>query len=522
MNLEDRLRTQLHNSTADVVVDGATPGAAVARHRQRRNRQRAASAAFAMVAVLGATVIAVGRDDSPAETVAIGDTASDTTTAPAVVVSDDLDWRVVEGNLGELVYPGHINEVDGLLYALSTAPGSTWEEHPDGDFPRAVYRSDDGATWSEVARFDDPWIAGIDDGAGGLLYAVGTAPATDGAGPAVGVHATSTDGGVTWTDHPLPSSPVTPDPALPLDGSFTEPRMAASGETAVYTLTTRYFVDWDQFVPIEHLDGDNFAEPTVDGLEVVRYEADPSDAACAEADRAPVPVDDDGVPAECSIERVVVATTPWADLGVSDPFSSSASELFVSTGGAEPTPVAWPFGDDQVLELEGVDGGFVALTVRYDTDDTGTRLWHSADGASWVQGTLPMSWVDAVGTMGGRLVAVGGDDSPDLLIARSDDGGATWVTEPLPVPDSAGLGDFVTAATVTDHGAVVVVDRYVGSARSTVILHSSDGTTWSSISTSDAGLPADASIHQAFVAADGTATLTATAPGEKSWTIIGN
>lgn len=121
------------------------------------------------------------------------------------LVASDLVWESGPGTIGSWVTTSAVFGTDGFIYALSTAPGV--REIPFGvPIPHAVYRSQDGMTWSHELLADlgeDLFVRDLAQ-ADAALYVVGTAPsAADPRGVAVRV-GTSSDAGRTWASVDLP------------------------------------------------------------------------------------------------------------------------------------------------------------------------------------------------------------------------------------------------------------------------------------------------------------------------------
>ncbi len=188
---DDRIHQYLADRADAIELRPTDPSAIVKRAHSRRQRRRAGAIALCALAIGASAVVVTQRDDPESET----------STASSGVVESTFDWAVVEPSAGLGYSTSSALTDDGVIYSLSTAPGqmdtggNPWAE------PATLYRSGDGAEWTEVDLPGDLWASAL-AGAGDRLYAVGTAPA---GGGAVYQVATSDDGGQSWTETEVPS-----------------------------------------------------------------------------------------------------------------------------------------------------------------------------------------------------------------------------------------------------------------------------------------------------------------------------
>ena len=383
---------------------------------------------------------------------------SDVETLAAEFVDVDLTWS------SEATAIGGFNNVavfgtDGFFYALSTSP-SLREMPQDGSPPPySIYRSEDGAEWSEtpIEGFGtDLWLRNLTESEGNL-YVVSTAPGlTDPEGSSVMV-GVSTDGGGAWTSASLDLAVRQPTNLGQIFGKSVQPHLAAHGPLVIATGSTRFMVDYNGLVPPGIMTGASFAQRNPTGIEVVNYgESECEGMLC---------------PADAS-QPAVVWTATWAELGL-DPEPDAAVETFVSNDrGLTFSEAANPFGVEHGVDnLFAVGDGvfaFVRPAAFSAVLPQVLGLWRTADGIEWEEaaGFPAMDVVMAFDETGGRLAAIGQLLSTPV-IALSDDRGATWravdVSSALP---TVGLGDsrWITAATIGPLGAFLNIQTWVQNA----------------------------------------------------------
>ncbi|CAN5835229.1 hypothetical protein BH23ACT5_BH23ACT5_23040 [soil metagenome] len=170
MTVETRLRAQFENERLSMPRGHLEEAMEHGNEIRRKRRLMAVALPAAAILALAVGVMALTRSGTPDDSSALLDQAADAN-AVLEITDTELEWTTDPAALGWL----QGTATDGsTLYALSTAPGTSWEAFPDGNVPKAIYASSDGRTWTAYP-LETPWVSGI--GAhDGLLYAVGTAP----------------------------------------------------------------------------------------------------------------------------------------------------------------------------------------------------------------------------------------------------------------------------------------------------------------------------------------------------------
>jgi hypothetical protein len=536
MDLEHELRRSLKRLGDGLDLPAAGVDAVVAT-AHRRHRRRQAVGAATTAAVIAVTAIGVTRlgDDGQGGEFRSASGGADTV---APEHADPLQWSVLDPQ-GEIGFARTtIVGDDGTIYALSTAPGATWEDTTS--LAQVVWRSTDGAEWVAQEQGDAFGISALDE-RDGVLYAVGTAPTTaEVAGDYGAVAATSADGGATWSSVSLPLDLGSPAPGVQRSVGGASIATGAAGTVAVVTT-------WDS------LDGSLFpdlmTEPRPEGLALYGPVTDPN-AACdairedlgasrpdpsgaapdtvatttplvdaddlvmpevgvttppsTAVDWADVSVDPREAAGqdlvECEFDgerRTYLAPTrldrvePWADLGIDPAYGAqlaagggSARHVFVERDGAY-VPVDVPFAAANGVDLLATADGFLAVATDAPVDGPSTAsVWRSADGATWesvgVDLLGPNGWVQAGAVVDGAVVLVTGGDDPAVVTSAD---GVDWTAVRLRdvVGAPAGTSVWVSSAAVGQAGAAVAVgvDRAGGSGPSDITLATSpDGRAW--------------------------------------------
>jgi hypothetical protein len=384
---------------------------------------------------------------------------ANTETVAAEFVEVDLTWSPEDTTIGGFTSVAVFGS-DGAFYALSTSPGMR-EMPQDGSPPDySIYRSEDGATWTEqpIDGFgNDLWLRNLAE-SGGNLYVVSTAPGVadpNGSSIMVGV---SEDGGGSWQSTTLDLDAREPINLGQIFGKSVQPQVAAGSPLVVATASTRFLVDYNSLVPPGILTDASYSQRTHTGIEVVDYggRGECAGMLCPE---------DDGQPD-------VIWRATWAELGLR-PEPDAAVETFVSNdGGITFQETDNPFPLDHVVESLYSIGNNVLATVRPATFSAMAppvlSLWRTRDGTTWepAAGLPAMDVVMAAGETGGKVVVIGQfQTSP--VIAVSDDEGATWkavdISAAMPV---VGRNDsrWITAASVGPMGAFLNVQTWVQNA----------------------------------------------------------
>jgi hypothetical protein len=537
MELEQQLRDALRAGSTELHLHGAGPDAARRRAHRRRHRARRGLAAAGVVGLVGAGITAWDHRPTDDTLVSLGGGAEHGDGAPA----PELVWRVIDGTVA--FSDVHLSTVDGVTYALATAPGPAETDAGDRPVPRAVYRTRDGERW-EVATVDGGgnWIADLSE-RDGVLYAVGTAPGATDADVAFRL-GQSRDGGARWEETTLPFELPTPHANVPLSRSSDVQVATAPGATVVAVserywpelqdlLATRFGADRllaakqsgpDGFVVVDLTDCKGERAPTAVTVgaegsvpEAKAERADtgggggPStDAAAAKAVSvaggadATVPPTPDGAPAG-GCEPRAVGTLGWADLGLTGPGDLVGRAVLVRRDGGGWEPASLPLTPgDELVGLEATATGFIAVVQAAD-GGRGSEVWASADGLSWALRSTAPAGAGFLSVSGDRLLATG---KAAERLTTSADGGRTWAEVPLSdlVPGGP-AGETVVAG--SDAGplgfAVLVVsvgDRKEGGPTAARLLFSQDGVSWSTTELASVGAPAGAWPSQVTVGAD--------------------
>lgn len=492
VDTSERVRAALRAGAAHLELPHHGPEAARLRARQRTRRGQAVVAAVAALAI-GGGGLAAYTTLTAGDSVRIGDVgttgappAPDTAPGEVPGAADnplaDLEWREHDGTLSHVT--DQVLSADGYTYVLSTAPGARYEDHPDGIVPQALYRSVDGASWETADLGADPWIADLTS-RDGVLYAITTAPLATGGDIAV---AASTDGGSTWEHHPLPVAD-TPPPAIPLDGTYHNVHVAAGDDTLVASVRTGYRPDFEAIFGADVMQ-DHWVAIEDDGLvlhPVGPGATEPAVAICDAAGGCREPeAEPEGIPVPTTAPEATGRLT-WAELGLSGRTDLERHELFTSTDGTDWQPVPSPFGPGAIAPIVATSQGFFTTVTDHGGATATSVLMRSADGVTWEVANDQLGWIDLVGEVGGRLLALSSADTQQVL--TSADGGATWTTVDLgaltgviPGPE----GPWVIAADTGPLGAALVTSIFdeAGPAR-VHLLTSVDGTTWTATPTEE-------------------------------------
>lgn len=426
-DLEGRLGRRLR-STPIELPSAPGPHAAADRAQQRSRRRRSSLVAVAAVALVGGIAGPMLLDDDPDEGV------NTDFAAPIDADGVELDWQVHEGGLS--MVRSADEGADGF-YALSTAPGTRWQEFPDGHVPRALYRWSDGS-WQPLELGDDaPNVAKVSERAG-TLYGLSTSAETGGP-----VGSFSADGGQTWTSVPLGDiRPPSDDVAW---GMSVQLNLASTADTTIGVVSTKFVPPAEDLFPelTQELEaGHGFYSRTSDaGVELVEYTAIPDDpdAAGAPSSETTEPGDSATEAERAEVERAmveseesVVRTITWAELGVSD---RSALGPHVATYAAEAgewTPLDSAPLTANFAELTATDSAILFHGTTYDhgTGEESTTVLSTTDGTTWTDVPMPAgsTWGRTAMAPDGNLIHVadqgGGLDA--VTVSVSTDLGGSW------------------------------------------------------------------------------------------------
>jgi hypothetical protein len=464
MSFEQMLREHMQHEADAVVLPMRDPDQAIDRARTRRRRRvgRTAAAGLAVAMVAAVALPPMLRDADDDVSVASGGAAGLVPTGPL-----DMDWRPADGGLSN-VYTSFQSD-DGTVYALSTGPGARLADQPGGDdVPQALYRLADDGSWEPVALDgDDPQAIDV-AGGDGLLYAVSTGPGSGGEGIAFRL-STSADGGETWSSEQIePAEP--PSTVVPW---LSNQHMAVenNGSTTLALVTTSFEPDLLSLFP--ELNGNEAGDFAVvigdEGLVLWHSPPVEQDGAATRPTTAPQPSGAETETTEAVSESEVEAgevirTVPWADLGVDGRAALANTQLFRWADGAW-QPVdggAEPLTGLGAAELQVAGDRFVA--TGYSGADAEPVALSSADGASWTPVSAPAAGWPVLG-VGTALVRV---PYEGRVLHVSGDGGVTWSEVDLA---AAGIGEdaMVVSADGGPLGLALVVDHADGGQRELVV-----------------------------------------------------
>lgn len=491
-----RIRSALRGAAAS--LDLPTPGAAAARataHHRARRQQRVTAGIASVAVVAGGVAVAsvvVREPGVDLETPAVGSTPGGT---PAGIT---FEWTAGEHVLAQ--QPRIVQAPDGVLYALSTAPGVTYDDAgPEGTLPlpQAVYRSTDGLTWEPTVLAADLQLSSFDVGPDGILYGLSTAPGDSG-GTALQV-ASSGDGGASWQEESLPIVEAPPAVAdgVVLTGGGTQSDIVTSGDRSVVIATSQWFVEPAGLLTPEELEaGDTWLAPTQEGLQVqqIPFASEPPAP-------VPSPTSSDAAGAEATEvmadEVEILRTIPWAEIGLSGPDDLVVTQVIAEDGSGTWTQTSLPTSGLSSTVVATAEGFVALLPPIYSESDvgSGTQVARSADGIAWTLDPEPIAvdWVQDVQAIGDRLVLVGErwtDTSSQVSALSSTDAGRTWTVTDLTalVPVADGQTASVFGADLGPLGAAtpgMVFEEESGAVVSSALLYSPDGATWESIDVAD-------------------------------------
>ncbi|HEX2153909.1 MAG TPA: hypothetical protein VHL52_08020 [Acidimicrobiia bacterium] len=437
MHLDDRLRAHMEAQMAaapspdlgDVMERGDTI------RRRRRLLATGLPVAAAVVIVTG-MVVAQQRPNDPESSVdeAVADNAELSMDVGA------LDWATEPADLG---WSRQSLSSDGVLFALSTAPGARWENFPNGNIPQAIYTSTDGSTWASHP-VGGSWVSAI-AAADGLLYAVGTAPGAEADSVAVQV-GISEDQGDTFESVTLPIQRTGP-------GVF-DTDVIAAGDGVLALAMSRTSLDPASLLPAGTLDGT--VEPVIleEGIAVVPIDA---------AERA-YETCFGGDAARCQevIDHDATFYASWDELGVEAEnvaFGETVEySAFWAGNGRDFDEVDYPFPDGFVEQVFQVGRGAVAAV----STQAGTQLFASDDARNWrrVAADVPVGFVRSAGlTADGVVVVSQPPNGQGVSVFRAPDLSGPWaevsVADLLPEALKGQNAVWIGAAAVGEGGVAV-------------------------------------------------------------------
>ena len=470
MNDDDRLSRYLADQASSITLSPEDPDAVMRRGTRRRNRRRGAIVGLAAVAVAASSFAVIYRDEPDAK-------VDSSLASSASVVASPLDWTVVPAEHG-LGYSRSTVLVEGAVYSLSTAPGPYDD---DGSFEPTLYRSDDGAAWSEVSLPDGVRPSSLAS-SDGTLYAIGTSPA--GGGGRDLVVSASTDGAATWASVTLPAELAAVDARHPGEIMLSQPSVAATDAShLVATVVVSAYPDVEALLP-GVADPNAGWEITPEGVTV--YELEPCDSAeCgAMGTGSTVPRREALKPEEPKVK----GTYSWDDLDL-DPelraLIGGKTYVYVSDDGTSfeqaAVPDSGPGWGGQVL---ATDDGY-RLFLGQSRDNPTTQVLRSEDGHTWTDAGTLSGTPQSAGLLGGRPAVALFDVDGGIQVQIEQAAGSWTALDLLSAVDtadrSAGIGD-VAFGPLGIAAVVWIEDAAPGGA---LIVHSLDGTSLSSIAVGD-------------------------------------
>lgn len=403
-------------------------------------------------------VVRAGADESPGASIdGVAPNAApevvDAGGAGSQLVSSELTWRSVEVDsaeaLGSFVFGVAGEGGDGPYYAVSTEPGRSDSSRP------VLWRSDDGLSWTVGGAAPSYGVALAQSGS--AVYAVGTAPSVADAPRGIGgdpVVSSTDDGGVTWTDLPIPLDVAAIEDA-PGVGNVTVQSVITDGPAGVVLALQPFaYPDLsvvpgysDQFgyqtypdgvglwaeggsVPCQELEGVASTAPAAVAPSVVGVDESATTA----------PVVDSTV--MCTTEVEEGARYTWVELGIADdlvPYLSGQRVMLhrlTEDGGVEAlAPIE--FGPGHVVGITGLtstEAGYVLsgyTTGAAPTYPTTSFVMTSPDGTAWTRHDLPVNgWVNAPVVWAGGLAILQQTEDGGYLLLRSVTG-EEWTTTDL-------------------------------------------------------------------------------------------
>ena len=404
----------------------------------RKRRSIAAGAVPTLGVVVVVAVFFAFQGDPPA-----GPEADSVAAENAVLNLENrsLDWSVVPATLGWSIERA---TSDGVTYVLSTAPGTRFEEFPDGNVPKAIYASTDGQDWS-VHPVEGSWVSSI-AASDGLLYAVGTAPgaAADSVTLQIGV---SSDQGTSFDLVPLPFEEDRP--------ATYSTHVAATGGGILALVEARISLDPFALLPPEAMNGAVEPVSTEQGLAVFPVAmVETAYNTCFGSD---------GSDCQELIDSQATYFATWDELGIDpdDVFSGEISHraAYWSPDGRQYEEIDHPLPEGWIAQVSPVGEESV---IAIDTP-TGTSLYASANGRDWreVGDGLDLGFITAVGAVGDQVVMVGqSSDGSDVSLMRAPGLDGPWeeiaLGEVMPEIREAAF-TWISSATVADSGVALVL-----------------------------------------------------------------
>ncbi len=535
MTFEQTLRDRLGHEADALDLPARHPDRAIARARARSRHRRAAVAAGTAVVVTAAAAVAVPivrKDGGGGHKDAAVTPASGQHQVVLPIGPLDLTWTTGPGAVMEVTdaFEGD----DGAVYALATAPGVRYGDDPNAHYTKALYKLGDDGTWRSTNLDGDRPYAIDASSADGLLYAVSTAP---GAGDTQTAQlSTSDDGGDNWTTEDLPPAPPPSDQDVWDQSVWMS--IESTGSKTLAKVTTGYSVDAAKVFP-EYADGSGLysIQERPEGVVLVKYTGfqagldrveaqaqaqaqakaqggsadsyvaiDPTAAATTTVpgDAPPPTTDPAGEPAPTTTQAPTVPgrtgvedvrTVPWSDLGVSGQEALATRHQFFLR-----TDDGWQRVARDMDAIGPVKLGVVGdrFYLAGDVTEVGSAdgpgvVYTSADGETWTSAEIPeRSYING---MGDALVAA----SYTGGIKLSRDYGATW--EPVDTTNS-GMTPDVIVNQITGGPLGLALIAQNGNGAPLQLITTADLVNWHATPVSDISGIADVSWATVFVGTD--------------------
>ncbi len=387
MSFEERLREHFGAVESQPTPRGKGPAVAAAAGRRWVRRRRAGIAIGVLVAGTLAGLGVLKAIDSFGSDVPVADDGGD---AQAPI---ELDWGAVSDG-GLVGYQTKLSPVGEVVYAISTAPGSRFDQ---GMPPRHLYSSSDGLSWQPLGDLGlgAGWWTQELQGVGDTLYVVGTAPAA-GAGTRASVFVatgTAEEPGE-WKAQVLETG--WPADTLPLEFSTTNVEVAVHEGTVVVAARSTAAYDLWNLLPAEITQRPDVSwETDSTGIRVIEWEE-----------------------GEFDVNQTEVWSATWEELGV-DGGDSNRAALWVSDGdGFEPITPPDLHPETWAMKLASTGDGFLLAA-----SGSQVQVFRSVDGRTWDNlDVIPgASWVQAVGSVDGHPVVVAEGQQGSRVFARFGD-----------------------------------------------------------------------------------------------------
>lgn len=411
-------------------------GAVMDRGDTLKTRRRILTMAMPVAAIAVVVVgVAVMR---PSAEAAGNDDLAQVAAADAVLSLGNatFDWEVGPAALS---WATSTATSDGVAYVLSTAPGTRWEDFPNGNVPEAIYVSTDGANWNSRPT-GGTWVSSI-AAADGLLYAVGTAPGASAETMTLQVGMSADQGA---------SFELT---QLPLGGSGPAHVQAnvVAGDAGVLALASHtLMLDPWVLLPPEALEGDANAFTVDDGIAVF------GSADLATVEQACY----GGGDCQAAIDDHATYFATWEELGIDAAAANSGGittrTAYLSSDGKNFEEVDYPLPEGWIDRSFNLDG-----TTVVSVSGNMSQMLASEDLVTWqpIDVDVGAGWISDIGKVGDEYVVAGQTQMGGPVVYRSDDLFGDWVEVPfadlVPALDLGSGNTWMTTAAVGPSGVVL-------------------------------------------------------------------